>query len=291
MEAKRKFHIVSVGISIVRGLQERRVLPMARPDQLENMLSNPRTFEKIRKDVKPIVQSEAPSISAEINAMWEFLEAREVHEVHLVATATGAGRLCQEILRDYLEEVWGVEFSGGVSHLIDYYRRAKQRDPEEASIQFAEDLRKLFDHLIVVISEAQARGMEVLINATGGFKAEMAVFSLLGNLFLVRTYYKHETFGRVVFLPPLIPPDLVAGRRELLELAEAGEVVGKKFEELYSSRRNEIDRLVDYGVLEFVFPQSWDVPEGYRGPVGYRLTAQGRFWLQIAEDFRRGRGS
>jgi hypothetical protein len=48
---------------------------------------------------------------------------------------------------------------------------------------------------------AQAQGMETVINATGGFKAEIAYATLVGLLFKVSVYYIHEIFQDVITMP------------------------------------------------------------------------------------------
>ncbi|GEM_PF-1077632 len=62
-------------------------------------------------------------------------------------------------------------------------------------------LRALVSKLVEVIEEKRKKGYEVLINATGGFKAESAYALLVGMLFRVPVYYIHEVFQNVVEMP------------------------------------------------------------------------------------------
>jgi len=57
--------------------------------------------------------------------------------------------------------------------------------------------------LASIASEVRGKGGELLIVATGGFKAEAACANLVGLLFGAPVYYIHERFGEVVELPPL----------------------------------------------------------------------------------------
>lgn len=63
-------------------------------------------------------------------------------------------------------------------------------------------LRSLVSTLVETIRKERGAGREVLVNATGGFKAEIAYATLVGLLFDVPVYYIHEAFREIVELPP-----------------------------------------------------------------------------------------
>src|SRR5207302_378624 len=63
-------------------------------------------------------------------------------------------------------------------------------------------LRSLVATLIDLIRRQRKEGREVHINATGGFKAEIAYATLVGLLFDVRVYYIHEAFHDIIEMPP-----------------------------------------------------------------------------------------
>lgn len=79
---------------------------------------------------------------------------------------------------------------------------------EIADLQYSESrfkmrgLRSLVASLVALIREERSAGREVLINATGGFKAEIAYATLVGLLFDVPVYYIHEAFREIIELPP-----------------------------------------------------------------------------------------
>lgn len=79
---------------------------------------------------------------------------------------------------------------------------------EVADLQYRESrfkmrgLRALVATLIETIRNERKQGREVLINATGGFKAEIAYATLVGLLFNVPVYYIHEVFREIIELPP-----------------------------------------------------------------------------------------
>jgi CRISPR-associated protein (Cas_APE2256) len=63
-------------------------------------------------------------------------------------------------------------------------------------------LRSLVATLIDLIHRERQQGREVSINATGGFKAEIAYATLVGLLFDVPVYYIHEAFRDIIEMPP-----------------------------------------------------------------------------------------
>lgn len=79
---------------------------------------------------------------------------------------------------------------------------------EIADLQYRESrfkmrgLRSLVSTLVETIRKERKAGREVLVNATGGFKAEIAYATLVGLLFDVPVYYIHEAFKEIIELPP-----------------------------------------------------------------------------------------
>ncbi len=63
-------------------------------------------------------------------------------------------------------------------------------------------LRSLVATLVEIIRKERDADRQVLVNATGGFKAEIAYATLVGLLFDVPVYYIHEAFREIIELPP-----------------------------------------------------------------------------------------
>lgn len=64
-------------------------------------------------------------------------------------------------------------------------------------------LRSLVSTLVELILQEQGKGRKVLINATGGFKAEAAYATLVGLVFDVPVYYMHEAFKDIIEMPAM----------------------------------------------------------------------------------------
>jgi putative CRISPR-associated protein (TIGR02619 family) len=102
------------------------------------------------------------------------------------------------------------EEGGYVSHALQEYYEHKGYFSKRKQISglnyshnrfMSNGLKSLVNMLIDEIRLAQAQGMETVINATGGFKAEIAYATLVGLLFKVSVYYIHEIFQDVITMP------------------------------------------------------------------------------------------
>jgi putative CRISPR-associated protein (TIGR02619 family) len=96
--------------------------------------------------------------------------------------------------------------------LLTYLRRGKCREADERKlgalsyhhVSFAQrGLRSLVDEAITAIRRAHDEGLEPVLCATGGFKAEIAFLNLLGALLQIEVCYIHEQFREIVSLPRL----------------------------------------------------------------------------------------
>lgn len=127
--------------------------------------------------------------SAETNALCHLL--REDDALVFLHSETPESHLCAWALAEFFEN------RGHETRMVCV------RDLSYREADFRLGLRALVGALVACIREEQARGREVLINATGGFKAEGAYATLVGLLFNVPVYYIYEAFQRVVQMPPL----------------------------------------------------------------------------------------
>ncbi len=276
-------HIVSVGTSIIDNLRRRGVLSIPEGAVLEDWLKENRKNRELMDKAYESLRSRPCETSAEINSMWKFLENNWVDEVYLIATDTEAGAFCSDLLHRYLREEHSVRILGESGPLLGYYKTERLcgvKGPKVASDVFAEDLHKLFNAVINLIRRHKDR-KNIYINATGGFKAEMAVLSLAGNLFLVPAYYLHQTFSEVVFLPPLIPPELFKEEIEVLrEIYRQSDrrLVGNVFKDLYRAKSKLLKNLEKFKVIEI----SRDNETGE--PYEVRLTPQGKFWVEVGNE-------
>jgi len=114
-----------------------------------------------------LAHTDPVAASAETNALGRLLRERD--RLVLFHSQTEQGRRCAEALRRH----------------------------------FARGLRRLVALLADRIEKERRQGREVLINATGGFKAEIAYATLVGLLFDVPVSYIHEEFRDLIEVPAM----------------------------------------------------------------------------------------
>lgn len=196
-DARPRTHLVSVGTSLLRNAAAhvQKDLSALRDSDLDNYLAR-----------------ETPSrVSAENNALHRELQPGDA--VVLLASDTDDGERCAEALRRHL--------------VRQGYEATAVRVPglrAETSASVERGLRAFAGVLSDQIREAQANGRDVLVNATGGFKAQAGLATLVGALHGVPVYYIFESQDRNARLPtlPLAPDEafLYAYGETLLSLLE-----------------------------------------------------------------------
>jgi putative CRISPR-associated protein (TIGR02619 family) len=126
--------------------------------------------------------------SAETNSLSRLLH--EGDRVVFLHSHTDKGRRCAEALRRHYDR------QGYRAELVEI------SDLGYAESRFRlRGLRALVAALAERIEREQRHGAEVAINATGGFKAQIAYATLVGLLFDVPVYYIHEEFNELIEMP------------------------------------------------------------------------------------------
>lgn len=161
-----------------------------------SLLTN--TAQALRKPFKEVTDEELhdyiisnlpEKVSAETNSLLKI--AQKTDEIILLYTDTPDGRRCANIIYDYLQNRDWLIYSREIpiKHDEAYFER--------------QGLRSLVDILIDEISKAQRREQEVIINATGGFKAEIAYTTMVGMIFQVPVKYIYQGFNQPITFPAL----------------------------------------------------------------------------------------
>jgi putative CRISPR-associated protein (TIGR02619 family) len=226
-------HIVTVGVSVLANATRAGVVP-----SIAEAVEAFRTGASVRERLAAFVRRDPWGASAELNAMRPFLEEGSVEEVYLVATSSPACDVVVDVLTRTLRTDHGVQVSGKMTPVL----------PDDEEERFATSLLALWEALLAFLRRRRAEGREVLINATGGLKPELAVCLVAGNLAGVPVYYRHEEFERTIFLPTLVwaecPPPI---RGALERLGGAGVISGpdaERFHAEHAGSRLEALRLI-----------------------------------------------
>lgn len=127
--------------------------------------------------------------SAETNSLSRLLQAGD--EIVLLHSATEEGRRAAKLLQLHWQQA-GVPCEPVEIPGLSYEVRG--------FVNFG--LKNFVRTLAGQIREAQRRQREVVINATGGFKAEISYATVLGLVFKIPVCYIHEQFKEIAILPP-----------------------------------------------------------------------------------------
>lgn len=142
---------------------------------------------KATDEILEFLQRDPKTASAETNALSRLLEPYD--RAVLLYSQTLDGKRCAELIQAYvnkshrceIEEVQGLSYA------------------ETSFVQHG--LKNFVQALAKHIRDAKRAGLEPIINATGGFKAEIAYATAVGLVFKTPVCYIHEKFGDIVTLP------------------------------------------------------------------------------------------
>lgn len=128
--------------------------------------------------------------SAETNSLSHLIQKGD--RIVLLHSQTEEGKQCAEILAKFYRKEGFQAETAEITYLNYTESQFKVRG-----------LRSLVITLAYQIRVHRNRGCEVIINATGGFKAEAAYATLVGLLMDAKVYYIHEAFQETVEMPPI----------------------------------------------------------------------------------------
>ncbi|MDK2373340.1 MAG: putative CRISPR-associated protein [Candidatus Korarchaeota archaeon] len=192
-------HVITCGISLLTNtIRSMRDEPSPSiPEEKLRSLSNPKTLSHalgslssgerraLEEAMLSNLRRDPRRASAEMNAFLGYMDeySSEVRDLHLLVSDTDAGKLVAKILDEYLTES-GYNVS---KHVVTGFG--------------SEDFDAALKELREVVGSIVRRSGDVVLNLTGGFKAEIAALSVLAAESGLRTYYIHEAARKIVILP------------------------------------------------------------------------------------------
>lgn len=132
---------------------------------------------------------------AEINSVTDLLAQRIIEKgyLHLFHSDTDDGKAIAQILEAYFTQ-------GGWAVKIHCVEGLRDDDPNLFRTQGLRNLAKLFGEQV---RESRQNYIPCAINATGGYKAQIAIAVLMGQALDIPVYYKHERFDAIIPFPPM----------------------------------------------------------------------------------------
>ena len=130
---------------------------------------------------------------AEVNSVADLLKQGyvETGRLHLLYSDTEDGDHIAAVLGAYFSaDGWRVQ-----THRVD---GLSDRDPKAFRTRGLRNLAKLFGERV-----RDAGADFCAINATGGYKAQIAIAVLMGQALGIPVYYKHERFDAIIPFPPM----------------------------------------------------------------------------------------
>jgi putative CRISPR-associated protein (TIGR02619 family) len=198
---------------------------------------------------------------AEINSMASLIEEDLIEnngDLHLCHSSTPDGRDIAQILKIYFEsrgwqaQTWEIE-------------GLQDEDPNRFRTA---GLRNLAKTISRIVRESGSPDF-CAINATGGYKAQIAITVLAGQAIGIPVYYKHERFPIIISLPPLpVALDfrywmsklgllLAIDREQCVEAAMVEEDWDEKMESLIERVRINGDDYIELSPLGIVFLEAF----------------------------------
>ena len=132
-------------------------------------------------------ETDSAEASAETNSLSRLLKPGD--RIVLLHSDTPDGEQCAAVLLHYYERTHDA-----------VKEKIPKLDYRESGFK-VQGLRSLVSAMARLIGEQRRAGHDVAINATGGFKAEIAYATLVGLLFDVPVYYIHEAFKDIIEMP------------------------------------------------------------------------------------------
>lgn len=132
---------------------------------------------------------------AEINSVTDILAQQVIQRgyLHLFHSETDDGKAIAQILQSYFtQDRWQVQI-----HCVEGLR---DDDPNLFRTQGLRNLAKIFGERV---RESRQNFIPCAINATGGYKAQIAIAVLMGQALDIPVYYKHERFDAIIPFPPM----------------------------------------------------------------------------------------
>ncbi len=145
----------------------------------------------------------ARTLGAEINATEQILGGLRLSsgapsapfEICFIASETPDGRWTSELLARYYREVRGLEKSS--------WKEIEGLCPTNPDRFTSVGLRSLVSQCAESLREAAGRGLACVINATGGFKAQISVAALLGQTLGAPVVQLFEGFPHCIEMPAI----------------------------------------------------------------------------------------
>ncbi len=191
----RRVHIITVGASLIANAARdgalKSVRKAQRVDEMEEALRvGEVNRSEMHKELVAYIRQKGDLASAELSSMSDLLERYKIDMAYLLYTDTEVGEACSRALETYLRE-----------REVEVVRRKIEGYTDERAFSKI-GLGNLAKEVNALIKKHK-KVDRVYVCATGGFKPEAAMVTIIAYLTGAPVYYRHESFLMRVAIPPL----------------------------------------------------------------------------------------
>ncbi len=192
--------ICTVGTSLFRGNLDRlNEETHNKPENWKEIIRfyKEKNFSQLAKELLKIAPT-SRLVGAEINTIEEARKKKwlKIENLIFLVSDTDIGRETGKLLKYYFENRKDIH----LKNEVEICEIEKLQDPKPNEFK-TKGLRNLVKEIGKYIDKY---GIEnCAIDATGGYKAQIAVAVLIGQALNIPIYYKHEYFNEIIDFPPL----------------------------------------------------------------------------------------
>lgn len=135
-------------------------------------------------------------LCAEMSSITSLLHEGIVNDpqnLYLLASDTEEGEKISRILKAYFQPMFRHVHTFSIENL----------NGEKPELFRDEGLRNLVKVIVQIVRVVPGREEECVINATGGYKAQISFAGLIGQVLKIPVYYQFEGFASVISLPEM----------------------------------------------------------------------------------------
>ena len=193
---KRTTLICTVGTSLltnIKGLERMENLPQDKQEIYEAYMSG--NYEKLAKLLLKLDPKER-ICGAEINTIEEAKKKKwlDIENIVFLVSDTKDGEITGNLLKSYYSKRKDM-------NVEVYVEKVEKLQPESPKDFKKYGLRNLIRKIGDITSRSGSEN--VAIDATGGYKAQIALAVMFGQALGIPVYYKHESFGEIIDFPPM----------------------------------------------------------------------------------------
>jgi putative CRISPR-associated protein (TIGR02619 family) len=165
----------------------------------ENEITNAFTSNNFKKLASELLKLEGTDriCGAEINTITEIIRSKIIEPEHLVflVSDTDDGKNTGIVLSEYFSKLKNTNLRKTEYKIIE---GLQTKDPFVFQTQGLKNLVKIIGEYIKKFGSEN-----IAIDATGGYKAQIAIAVVIGQALNIPVFYKHEFFNKIINFPPM----------------------------------------------------------------------------------------